>query len=581
MKWQDLKIGVKISIGFSVMILLAAVIGGIALFNMSKIQKDTNSLSGEYIPVINEAFQLSQGWKEISGLLQTYDINGDEYYLKKAKNRYGKFKTSLAKLTELTKTSGSLHASYDVFLNIQKSSDNFEKILTDYEAKVTICATQFKRIENAAALYQKISKGGGSTNRVNAITSIVSLSALREKPVLLKDLPDHISRLEAESRGGRSRADSCLNVIVDAAKIFNSNFADSKKLELARIELGSNIGWDVKGCSDIGMDKILAMGESTNESIRTERMVLLISAILILVFASSLVYFITTSITKPIYNGIVIANKIADGDLTESLDISRKDEVGMLADALNKVSQNFRAIITYLHENSKIIRISSQQLRESANEISDGAKQQASAAEEISSSMEEMFANIQQNTDNAQQTQKIATTSSVEVNKSKESFKYATQSLRDITEKVTIINDLAFQTNILALNAAIEAARAGEHGKGFAVVAGEVKRLAEKSREAATLINDVSSSTMIMSQTARRELEALVPEIEKTAHLVQEITTANLEQVTTVEQINNAMQQLNIVVQNNAQRSDELVANSQELERQAEELNTLVASFKV
>jgi methyl-accepting chemotaxis protein len=263
------------------------------------------------------------------------------------------------------------------------------------------------------------------------------------------------------------------------------------------------------------------------------------------------------------------------------IDVDRKDEVGMLSDALNKVSQNLRAIVTYLNENSKIIAASSQRIKESANDIADGAKQQASAAEEISSSMEEMYANIQQNTENAQQTQKIASSSAVEVNKSKESFKYATTSLKDITEKVLVINDIAFQTNILALNAAIEAARAGEHGKGFAVVAGEVKRLAEKSREAATLINDVSSSTMVMSQTARRELEALVPEIEKTANLVQEVTSANLEQVSGVEQINNAMQQLNMVIQNNAQRSDELVSNSHEMERQAEELNTLVAAFKV
>lgn len=228
-----------------------------------------------------------------------------------------------------------------------------------------------------------------------------------------------------------------------------------------------------------------------------------------------------------------------------------------------------------------MIADSSQKLQESANEISDGSKQQASAAEEISSSMEEMYANIQQNSENARETQRIAETSATEVHKSKESFKYATQSLQDITDKVSVINDIAFQTNILALNAAIEAARAGEHGKGFAVVAGEVKRLAEKSREAATVINDVSSATMVMSKSARRELEALVPEIEKTAGLIQEIASANIEQTSTVELINNAMQQLNSVIQNNAQRSEELANNSIDLSRQAEELKELISSFKV
>jgi methyl-accepting chemotaxis protein len=294
-----------------------------------------------------------------------------------------------------------------------------------------------------------------------------------------------------------------------------------------------------------------------------------------------MVYFITNSITKPIHLGIAVAHKMAEGDLTQNFDLDREDEVGILATALNKVSQNLRSIISYLSENSKIISASSQKMQESANEISDGAKQQASAAEEISSSMEEMFANIQQNTDNARQTQTIAATSSIEVNKSKESFKIATQSLQNITEKVTVINDIAFQTNILALNAAIEAARAGEHGRGFAVVAGEVKRLAEKSRDAATVINDVSQATMVMSKTARRELETLVPEIEKTASLIMEITSASVEQVSTVEMINNAMQQLNSVIQNNAQRSDELASNSVQLSKQAEELKDIISSFKL
>jgi len=194
--------------------------------------------------------------------------------------------------------------------------------------------------------------------------------------------------------------------------------------------------------------------------------------------------------------------------------------------------------------------------------------------------MEEMVSNIQQNTDNARQTEVIsgkATASMLEMSKiGKESF----DSIKTIAEKITIINDIAFQTNLLALNAAVEAARAGEHGRGFAVVAAEVRKLAERSKLAADEIENLSKNSLKITEQTRVSLDALVPEIQKTSLLVQEIAAASVEQNTGADQINSAIQQLSVVTQQNAASSEEMASSAEELSSQAESLKDVVSFFK-
>jgi methyl-accepting chemotaxis protein len=585
MNWKDLKIGVKIGFGFLIMIIIAAIIGLTAFLSTQKIQHETQKLSEEYIPLINETFVIDQSWIEITKLMQGYDLSGDDYYIKKAQTKFSRFNNAITKILEITEKSAILNANRADFLLIKEHATAFGKILSDYENIMKNYNIQLKRI-NASLKEYRSNKGGVSnalSGRMNEISALIFQGISQEKTALLKDVLEKSDGLKREVQGIGRNSDlgEALNEFAEAVPIFADLFIQGKKNQLARLELSSNIFWEIKGSSEIGLDKVLATGDSTNETIRLQRIILLLAILIALAAGGILLVYITRSIARPIHEGIELANRIAEGDLSQNIALDRKDEIGILAGALNKVNQNLRVIVQHLSEYSENIAESSQKLLSSADDISDGAKQQATASEEISSSMEEMYANIQQNTENAKQTQVIAKESAIEVNKSKESFKYATTSLKDITDKVTIINDIAFQTNILALNAAIEAARAGEHGKGFAVVAGEVKKLADKSKDAARVINEVSSSTMIMSKAARRELEELVPEIEKTAQLINEIAMASMEQVTGVEHINTAMQQLNYVVQNNAQRSDELAMHSKDLSVQANELKELIAEFKL
>ena len=273
------------------------------------------------------------------------------------------------------------------------------------------------------------------------------------------------------------------------------------------------------------------------------------------------------------------ARMIANGDLTISL--KKRSENDELIQALTDMVKSVAKMVSDFQAAAENISDSSQQMSSTAQEMSQGATEQASSAEEVSSSMEQMAANITQNTENAQQTQKIALNAADGISKVAEAAKATLSNIEEIADKVSIIGEIARQTNILALNAAVEAARAGEHGKGFAVVAAEVRKLAERSQISAVEIDALTKSSVRATEDAGKLMEAIVPEISKTARLVQEIAAASVEQNSGAEQVNSAIQQLNHVTQQNAAASEEVATSSEELSSQAEQLLETVRFFKL
>ncbi|BCS89138.1 methyl-accepting chemotaxis protein [Pseudodesulfovibrio sediminis] len=276
-----------------------------------------------------------------------------------------------------------------------------------------------------------------------------------------------------------------------------------------------------------------------------------------------------------------VATALSEGDFSVRLNIDRNDEIGQLGTAISAMIAKLSEVVYKVQEASGNVASSSEELASSSESLSQGATEQASAVEEVSSAMEEISASISQNTDGSSRTEGIARKTAGESKEGGEAVRQTVNSMSQIAEKISIIEEIARQTNLLALNAAIEAARAGEHGKGFAVVAAEVRKLAEKSGLAANEISELSSESVDVATKAGKLLDSIVPNIEQTAELVQEITAASNEQNSGAVEINRALQQLDSVVQANAGSSEEIASTAEQMSAQAVELEKAMSFFRL
>ncbi|NJO69342.1 MAG: HAMP domain-containing protein, partial [Bacteroidetes bacterium] len=290
---------------------------------------------------------------------------------------------------------------------------------------------------------------------------------------------------------------------------------------------------------------------------------------------------ISRSIANGLRKGVNLAKQISEGDLNATIELDQKDEVGELVHALNTMVARLRDIVGNITTGANSIASASQQISSTAQQLSQGATEQASSVEEVSSTMEEIVGNISQNTDNARETESISEVALRGIEDVAGKSTQAVEATRIISDKIMIINDIAFQTNILALNAAVEAARAGEHGRGFAVVAAEVRKLAERSKIAADEIVGIAHRSVELVESAGLKLNEMLPEVNKTTKLVQEIAASSLEQSNGSGQVNSAIQQLNDVTQQNAAASEELATSAEELASQADQLKDLIMFFRI
>lgn len=588
MTWSDLKIRNKVSLGFGVVILLSVISSLVFLFNLLRVESEINQLSTKYIPSVNESSKMDHFWEGTKGLMTALDLSGNFYYNNVAEKQIESFTLALEKLITLGDTTTSKLSSRGIDLQtVQKLTNDFKTKRINYVNAEKVSQASFGKI---ISLFHELNKKGkdnkGSLGiqrtvaQGNFIYAQLFSDVISKKgtsvAAIIDENPDFFKK-----ENHPAAINSLMKNISSSVEEFLPQYKKARLAELKRYEAGKELMWEVRKSSELGLDYLLEMGDRSSKIVLQEKRLIIIAIFIVILIGLALSYFLANSISRPMEQGIAQAEKVASGDLNIKFAINRKDEIGRLAAALDTMVANIKTVVEEIRMSANKMVIASERLTKESAELSEGASEQASAAEEVSSSMEEMHANIQQNTENSKETEKIAIHAADGIKLSNESSQLAQQYVEDITNKISVIGDIAFQTNILALNAAVEAARAGQEGRGFAVVAAEVRKLAERSQAAANEINKASQNTINSSKETIDNLHAITPEIQKTANLVQEITTASLEQVSGVEQINNALQQLNQITQRNAVNSEEINTAARELEELSGMLKNSISVFKL
>ena len=533
-----LTIKVKLIAAFSALVLLMAAIGLFGLWQMQQINGKSSEIAQNWLPSVDVVNRLNT---------VTSDLR-------------------VAELQHLTLTDDAGMRTWAD--NISTSIDSIAELRAKYEALISSTEEQalYDQFASEMDRYLQQHQRGfalSSSNQNEAALQVYNGEALQ----LFNDLSANLAKLVELNTAGADKASTEGDELYSLATTLVIT-----SLIIATIVAAAAALWIIVGISR-GLSSInqvvsaVAIGDldqrieiKSNDEIK------------------DLVDTVNT-MTENLRNTASLADQIASGNLTVTpKPLSDKDTLGI---ALLRMVEKLRDVIADAIASANNVSAGSQEMSATAEQLSQGATEQASSTEEASSSMEEMAATIKQSADNASQTEKIARQSASDAIASGEAVNNAVNAMQTIAEKIMVVQEIARQTDLLALNAAVEAARAGEHGRGFAVVASEVRKLAERSQAAAAEISNLSGTTVKAAQSAGEMLAKLVPDIQRTAELVEEISAGSREQSAGAAQINTAIQQLDKVTQQNTSAAEEMSATSEELASQAEQLQSAISYFRI
>ena len=602
---KNLRLAMKLTIGFGVVLALTALLAVISWSGMSSIMDRVDKSDGmnDIIKMVLESrrqeknFQLRHDQKSqeevaknVAGIVEKAQTYKNKFH--DAKNR--------EQMDQVLAATKVYDASFKGYAQRQQAEAQLQKAMA---------AAGLSALASTEAMQKSLQQTSGAPAGKHAAAGSDSRAAtLGEASQMVARIYDmRVSALYFLQTEDEAHAQKVLQLGADVIKLaetLKAHFTDKTSIDQAD-QIAHDTAAYMKSTEDCvkavqeqkAMEAQLIQSardmqkvcESARDDMKAKmfgeiawaRSILAIGALLALVLGALAAVLITRAIAGPVRKGVAFAKDLADGKLDVRIDVDQKDEIGALAAALTNMAGRLRSVVLQVNASAESVASGSEELSASSETLSQGATEQAASVEEISSSVEEMAANIRQNAENAMQTESLAKKSADDARQGGEAVTHTVTAMRQIVEKIGFIEEIARQTNLLALNAAIEAARAGEHGKGFAVVAAEVRKLAERSGAAAGEIGQLSAASLAVAEKAGGMLDTIVPDIERTSELVQEISAACREQTTAADPVNKAIQQLDQVIQQNASASEETASTSEELAAQAQRLTQVMHFFKL
>jgi methyl-accepting chemotaxis protein len=622
---NNLRIGTKMGLGFGIVLLIMLVLGLTSTLSMRSVSEGSSSLAEAYMPEVKLMNDVETNTLAGQLAIRGYAMSRQEKFLEEGREKLGSVQEGLQEvkkladsraelaemrqavdkgivsineyLTEIAETKrvmdelGRLQGEMDVAIKVsQDNVDAYSQGQSTAMRSEIASRVEPTRLAERQTKLEGISKIAGLINSISVadLRSQVQRNDSHTKKAmgLFGEIDAELSRIRAATHTDANLRQldgirNAINTYKTSLEAYSTENFKLAAIDAKRGELAAAVRELSRNATQAGFAKTTEIAIASNKSLGNASLTMILGLLIALGMGVGIALMITRAITKPLQRGVDFAKAMADGDFTRRLNMDSRDEIGVLAGALDDMVDKLTSIVAEVRSSADALSSASEQVSSTAQNLSQGATEQAASVEETSASVEQMTASVSQNTENARITDGIASKAATEAEAGGKAVKDTVHAMKEIAKKIGIVDDIAYQTNLLALNAAIEAARAGEHGKGFAVVAAEVRKLAERSQVAAQEIGELAGGSVQLAEQAGGLLEDIVPSIKKTSDLVQEIAAASREQASGVGQINSTMGQLTQTTQQSASASEELAATAEEMSGQAETLQQTVAFFRL